>query len=406
MDSSSEVSMGNGEDGMNTYTRVRISNIREKIFYLCLILQIINDICTNSLLPRSISYPYSLTGIPRYVCLILIFTRIYRKREVRKIALYFFMLAIAFISHSTSSSFVLFNTVVFGWAAMDYDYSKVLNIFEKTVFFSTVGIILLDAVNFLPRLAYQRYEGTGRVTLGFTHPNVLSMYILAFCCSYYFRRNEYNKRDLIPGALCLYITYELAKSYTVSAMIIAILIAVFVASFLRPLYRWLQSFTGILKWIGFIGIPVTVIVIVYFVGHNSQSNMLASLGATAALRLKYGNMGLSMYPPVLFGQRITTYNSIDVMNNSFVSYFMVDCLYILLLIRDGIIASICYLGIFISSFYKFAKKKLFMPCVIMALLMVYSFMENGVSFVSFLFVFIAAFSTNMDLANEKNTGRE
>ena len=111
----------------------------------------------------------------------------------------------------------------------------------------------------------------------------------------------------------------------------------------------------------------------------------------------------------MLGQKVEFHNSLNYSVINY-NYFTIDCLYILLAVRDGILASLFFWLSLLYSAAVMIKKRYLIATAIIISLMVFSVMESGLSFVCFGFIFAAPYAKAPDrkdiTENLKDIARE
>jgi hypothetical protein len=148
---------------------------------------------------------------------------------------------------------------------------------------------------------------------------------------------------------------------------------------------------ALLRLTGMIVVPVIFGVIFYLLVNMDSCSILKDISETVYSRFSMGLEAIKRYSINLFGNKITFVTSSQrYFSNSSDSYFVVDCLYILLLVRFGIIATLYYVYQLYLVIIKSIRKKdtyLFMG---MILLLLYSVLENGMTVIGTSYMFVAA----------------
>ena len=93
----------------------------------------------------------------------------------------------------------------------------------------------------------------------------------------------------------------------------------------------------------------------------------------------------------MFGNIVQTYGSSFFALNpdSTKEYFVIDCAYVYLLVRDGVVASLFVWGGILKSILRQIKQENLMGVYMMGLLLVYSLMETGLLNFSFMYIYLA-----------------
>lgn len=287
---------------------------------------------------------------------------------------------ISVISYWLSHSLACLYIVSVCLAAKNCDQNKIVSSCCWGNLIAIVVVFLANISGLFMETSFVRGDtGELRYSFGFTHPNTFCVYLLAFIVSYYAVKNKYKIQDFLPIFIAVYISAVYTKSITASLALFAILAYLIVAR--TGLYKVLRS-----KWMfGLIktAVPLIVlfIVVILYIAYRFDSLIfLSNLGKTANLRLLYAHQALNEYGVSLMGQEISTYGSSFFLlnSNSTQRYFTIDSLYILLLVRDGLFATIVIIGSILQGLTKAVKQKKSYYIYIIIDLVIYSVMESGI----------------------------
>lgn len=378
----------------------RTVNYRDTIYNICIFCAVFVGALQSSMLVYIVNFSSLPLRIEMAVCFIMIVLQKYK--SIREICLTVAMITIGVISYWESKSTISLGIILFSLAAKGINYKKILKTVLWALVFSIASVIILNQMDLFPKIEFLKNNGSQRLAYGFLHPNTFSLFLVALNFCYYACRGEkITIRDSWLALLSLYITIFQSQSSTASIALILFLSFILLTRLIRPLYQMLHNTRKLIKWTCYLGLPILIILLTLMAKNNSNLVWLEKIGSTANLRLHYAYVGLQQYGISFFGQPIPMYGTsyFATHPNSRISYFVVDCLYIILLIRDGLLASICIWGISLAAILKCIKSNNWSIVAIIGILYVYSVMETGLSNIALYFVFIAAFA-KVDMGKE------
>ena len=382
--------------------------VLEDIYCINVFLAVFYNVLQNSALKVVINLPGAINWFFIVVCVVLVFSKNIYKRDLFPLI----GIAVGALSFFMSGSRVVVTLMAFAVATRGFDYFKILRTFKYAIVTSILLVAFLDFLNMIPKVKeYHRGDSVDSVrsTFGFTHPNVFSMFVLAGVCSHYFcYSRKVTLLQLIPCAVAFVFTFFFAKSNTVS--LVLILIAIFLLfSVFRRFNSFIVAHASLFKKL------VVLIAIVFFAGiiylsvNFTKLSFTNDLGQTAVARFHLANIAIKNYGFSLLGQKVEFHNSLNYSVINY-NYFTIDCLYILLAVRDGILASLFFWLSLLYSAAVMIKKRYLIATAIIISLMVFSVMESGLSFVCFGFIFAAPYAKAPDrkdiTENLKDIARE
>lgn len=256
-------------------------------------------------------------------------------------------------------------------------------------------VISLYFIGYLPKFTVFRY-GTNfsRNSYGFSHPNVCGRFLFSLCLLYILkRRNKLGFVELIGMTLIAYWVYVYPNSVTASLMIIGLVTCLLVIKLYKLLFKREIISNVFVKIIGIAVIPIIFITVFYLVLNSQSHSVLQDLSATFYSRFTGGLSAMQQYPIRLLGNKIsfTTYSQIyfGATNDN---YFVIDCLYILLPVKYGIIATIYFsYQLYKGAVTSIKRNDSFLFLAIIFLL-VYSLAENGLSLIYFSYIFLLTYA--------------
>ncbi len=319
--------------------------------------------------------------------------------SLKKLSPFVICLLVGMLSFVKSRSLIILQITIICFATIKIDFRRIIKTYIGCIAISIIALWLLDYSGMLPHYSFARIgiaNSGERMAFGFAHPNFFSLYLLALNFALYFIDHYSHKiLRLTLLAVSFFITYKYSQSQTVAVILLAFLIYYLVSIIILPMQNFLSRFSWIIKLLFCIGMPILIYFVFKISSSRSSLDFFVNLGVTANARIYYANRALRTYGISLFGQKITMYGTMYFNQHTLTDvskFFTIDCLYVLLAVRDGILASIVFWAIYFISFLKLYKIKEYGCLVVLFLLLVYSIMESGLSYFAMFFIFIRAFS--------------
>jgi hypothetical protein len=243
-------------------------------------------------------------------------------------------------------------------------------------------------MNIFPEFYIYRSNGVRRLTLGFSHPNVLGRIIFLLCLLYVIKKERDLKvYHLIFFSFVSLWVYIYPNSISSALMIILIVIIEAVNMAYKKMFKSDIIKSWMFRCFAILLIPILIIGVFYIVVTNTGENILSDFSVTFYKRFLYGMEAFKTYGISLFGQRV---KFVGQAMQYFVGgkYFVIDCLYILLPLQYGIIPSLYFLLVYIKGIKNCIKYKDVNLLIAMLILAIYSISENGLAVGYSAFVFI------------------
>lgn len=333
------------------------------------------------------------------------------KRKILNYLIFFTVVIIDF-AYGSMTFFDIFVVVVF---ISDLKYYRTLHIFWTAVLSAFILIVSSSMLRITPEYQFYRSGGATRISLGFQQPNLLSINLLALVVLYILIRKRNNGKykfaivegqldwwDVVVCILGAIFCYIVPNSIT-ETIILLMLAAIIVLLKLRRLITT-RSITRskVFKFcsifmIFLLGVGTRYLVV------NSRFDLLPSISSTFSNRLLYAVYGYNEFGIHLFPvpqEKYDAFKIISLIGND------IDCLYIKILIRYGILLALYFLYMCIKTLILYLKKGNTIMSIVMISLLIFSLMENRIlSNSKFSFLFICAMSIQIDNCKIITTGR-
>ena len=274
------------------------------------------------------------------------------------------------------------------------NYKKVLRIFGLVTIISMAFVIIMNLLGLSPNeFVYIRPNGRHRMTLGFNHPNALSECLMVFLFCLYLLNCKGIKKHITRFIMIVAAIFVLVYPNTVNVAgtIILVLILDFLLS---GIFRHLQ--TKRRKKIFFVNIIIVlsfVVILLYYIVVTKRfddSKILNRFG-TLFHRVVLSRQGLDRYGISLFGTYYESTTDIAIyVKKTATEYFTIDCIYFLLPIRYGLIATFVFFGFYLKSIYiSIIKNNIELVSILLAVLIM-GIVDPFITLFIMDFIFICA----------------
>lgn len=376
---------------------------RVRTIYLALFLLVFSQTIEESGLANitSGSYMNVIVNVCRFLLLIacIINNRHFSLKPSRLMFLAAFFVAVFLDLYNGSMTF--FDVFAVAIMVPELDYYRTLQVFFHAVLSAFIIIVLFSFTGILPETSFYRGDVV-RNTLGFQHPNLLAINVMALVILFILTRKrtigEYNyatsesQIDIFDIALCL---ISAVFCYVVSNSLTETIVLVFVAlvfgfSKVRKYFGAKElARSKIFKICIFMLIPVLALLL-YYIVTNSRSDLIPEISDTFYNRYLYALFGYNIFGIHLLGvpqDAFTTFKVTTLAGSD------IDCLYMKILIRYGILLSCYFLFICIICVRKYINKKNNIMLLVIVCMAIFSIFENRVLANSkFSFIFVCAFA--------------
>ena len=307
----------------------------------------------------------------------------------------------AVILDFSNGTMTFFDVLVVAVMVPGLDYYKTLKTFFNAILSAFTIIVLMSFTGIMPHTSF--YRGTVvRDTLGFQHPNLLSINVMVLVILYMLTRKR-NKGEyyfaikevqidwldiflcIVAASFCYFVSNSLTETVILSFMAL-------IFAFLKVRrYIGAKELTKSLlfRLVCIIMIPLFA-GLTYFLITNSRADLIPAITNTFYNRYLYALYGYNDFGIHLCGIPQEIFNSFKV---NALAGADIDCLYIKILVRYGVLLSLYFLFICIICIRKYIEKKNSIMILMITFLAIFSLLENRVlSNSKFSFIFICAFS--------------
>ena len=293
----------------------------------------------------------------RILLVFLAFTNcLINRQNKKKVILLVAFTLIVVLDYIFADNWLIFELffITFFWGDK-LDYKKVLKIFCVVIITSMIFVVFMNRMGLSPvEFVYIRPSGRRRLTIGFNHPNALSECMMSFLFCLYLLNNKGLKKRVIAFVMVVSAVFIFVFPNTNYVAGVIILVLVF-DILLRGLFHFLRTkrqkkvlFVGILFFTFFLFVLVYYVVLTKRFDNSNIFHMFDTLYHRVILSRK----GLERYGISLFGTYYESTTDIQIyVKKTATEYFTIDCLYFLLPIRYGLIATIVFFTFYLKSIY-------------------------------------------------------
>lgn len=235
-----------------------------------------------------------------------------------------------------------------------------------------VFAVSASALGFIENLSTVRVDGTVRMAMGFSHPNSFGASLLAICMGMIVLMRE--RHQWLISLICLFWAFlclKYADSRTSAACLAFIAVSL-------PLYNLLirgGRFRYGPSCLVLLLLCLTAISVYFMLHFDPERNLDASLNSLLSGRLSLSHTYYLDHSPALLGYNYTDGTIYQAGDKTFT--FVVDNLYVHILLRYGIIAWIIFFGSLLILFFRMAKERYSGAIVYgLAILLIYGLSET------------------------------
>ena len=318
------------------------------------------------------------------LCLFMINKASYRLNTFVRL---FLMFCVILISHQITTIWALFDLFFLPFFLKELCDAKIYKVYACAVAAGCLVVFAAHVMHIMPELMFYRDNSKIRHAFGFSHPNILSRYVMLLAMlfvSVFKEKIKYRHIGLI--FLSALFVYRFPNTNTVTLVLFFMTAALFANKYMKK--KVLETKSGRIAMM--LVIPCTILLFVGLTFYYS-ANILRMHGADNTLHARFimGFRGIDMYGIHLLGNDIKFVSSSSAGSLASGEYFVIDSLFFYLPIRMGIIATALFLFLYMRLLYLAVKEQRFYDALIIILIGLYSFFENAIlSSYAFVFSFI------------------
>lgn len=349
----------------------RLNNYKNQLFYLAYFIMIL-----NSSLMRNINSKISKILIVVYIILFIL--NITMKRyKIKEFIFIHIMIALGGIVFIKSYELQILILIILILSSSEIKIDKVIKIDFFTRLIGVILTILLCAVGVTKDFTMYRYDIAGNIidirhSLGFIHPNTLSIQIFMLIMSYVYLRYKYIKlNEYIILFFTMHIFTEITDSRT--PMICTAIALIFLLIFKK--FKIINK--NIVRNIIIYIVPICTIIsflLIYLYKYDMQ--IVNIVNKLLSGRIKSANYFLETYGISLLGQNIKLVSILDYQSTS-EQMRILDNLYASLSIRSGMIFLILYNILYVKLNKYLINNSYIYECIIITVISLYGLVEKA-----------------------------
>lgn len=335
----------------------------------------------------------SVTLLLRYFMMAFGVYWISRKRLKRKyfIPLVVYVLIVV-ITKINANSWLFFDVFFIAFIFRDaISREQTIKVFFMTILISCVVVILANYAGLFPNYVVRRLDGRERMHLGFAHPNTLGYYIMI--CSFLIVlicKEKINFFHIIALIIVAYFVYVYPNSFSSAISILLMSIYLLVKKLYFLLFKKNVVKSRLIRIASITIVPIIVFIIFWIVSNSFNFTYMYDTFGTFYSRFRFGSQAIQQYGIHLFGSKDIAFvgTAARFFGGIGSEYFTIDCLYIFVLVRYGIIPSFFIAAVYVMCIRASIKKQDSDILAILVIFSVYSINESMFLAVPTSFVFI------------------
>lgn len=290
-------------------------------------------------------FPGIVFTIEKYLALLLIVLKIivFDKYDNKMLLFGAVLLVDTFLvaGISTYQEALIFSIVLLGCKGVDF--VKILKVYIAGNIAVLLAAFVASRLDIIEDLVYIRDYVVERNSFGTIYPTDFAAHIFFLLCVYYYLiKNSIQNRHLLAGLFVSAIVYAFCDTRLDSITMLLLVIGISLIHF-RKAFTWNKndSFSRLKSLMGvFIPyIPVMGFLFMHFMSYFFQPSLtfFRLFDKLLSGRLKLGNKALEDYGITLFGQTVPMNGNGGSLVYLGDNYFFVDCSYLLVYLRYGIV---------------------------------------------------------------------
>lgn len=276
------------------------------------------------------------------LCLVMIKVAVFDKYNGKQLVFSVTLLAISVLV-SVFSKYqepLIFSIFLLG--CKDVEFNKII----KTYFIATIAVMIAafiaSRLDIIEDLVYIRDYVVERNSFGVVYPTDFSAHIFFLLCAYYYLiKDSIQKVHLLAGIIVSWIVYIYCDTRLDSITMVLLVLSIGLLRFDR-IFDWNNKIYLRIKRISgnlIPYIPIIGFLFMYFMSDWFQPNVtfFRLFDQLLSGRLRLGNKALEDYGLTLFGQQVAMNGNGGSLISLGGNYFFIDCSYLLVYLRYGIL---------------------------------------------------------------------
>ena len=382
-----------------------------KVIELLIVWFVFQAVITSSLLKYSnykslVSLIYVINIVAR---LFMIAVGIYtiKKRKINKnhflyLCIYVIIVVIT-ILYNKSYQFLdsLFIAIFFG---NKLSKEQIIKIFFWTILISCGLVVVMYFSGVFPHYVVRRIDGRERAYFGFAHPNSLGYYVMILCFLGVLEiKDKIRYIYIVLLIIVSYFVYVFPNSLSSALLILLLALYLLINKMYIFLFKSNVIKNNLVKYGSMLLVPIIVVFVYWFVTNASNMKLADESLRTLYARFRLGSQAIQQYGIHLFGTRDIDFvgTAARYFENTTKKYFTVDCFYVQILVRYGIIPSMSFFAFYCCCITASIKSKDADVLIMLILMAIYSIIESMALAVPTSFLYII--SSGYILKSRKKT---
>ena len=367
----------------------------DNVVFFAITLFLIDDIALQgTLLPYKYnnisSFNFRFTLLLRAIIVVfaLIRNRAYKKNDMLQLIVF---MVLSVLSYYFVKSTAVFDLFFLTYLFPSIDKKRFVNVFFHAILLSTILVIVMYFLNVFPEyVIYRNDTEMRRYSFGFSHPNVLGRILMLLCMLYVIKVEGKVKIKDIFVIFCVGLFIYLLPNSVTAAEIIFLLALILLIRYINGsgVFKSI-SIEKLIRLASKIVFPLLFVLSVAITNNSELQEALRTYSVTFYKRFYYGMLAIEQYGIHLFGSNISFMGSTQrYFSDTTESVFVIDCLYVLLIVKYGMVISAYYVMNYIKAVKCCIRANKDYMLIILILVAVYSLAENGMTlfYTSFIFV--------------------
>lgn len=323
----------------------------------------------------------------------------------KQIILYAFILFCAIAIYLYSRYNVIDLTIIL-MGSKNIQLSKAVKIYFFITFFILIITIIAAKIGIVENLQYYRTDGTLRQSFGIVYTTDFSAHIFYLILAYCYIKKKIGWLDAL-----IFVSLGMFVLEYCDARLDAISIFLTSAFFLYIRFRSKTKLGIISRKLLIVSLPICIIIsigLTMIYNNNSYNSNLNSLDSALSGRLFYGAKGISMYGFSTFGQKIDMQGSGGT-TEKVDNYFFIDCSYLQIALRNGVIFLLVVCLLFVYSCKKYIENGNIKIPLILALIAINSMVAHhflDLAYNPFLLMILAPIEKDIYITFSKHESLE
>lgn len=307
-----------------------------------------------------------ILSISEILLLILCFVLQSTKYDFKTLFFVILILIGLLVSFLTTNNSIVFMTFLYIICSRNLDFERFVRFDIKLKILFVILLCIFLATGITHNAVLLRIDGTVRNTFGFSSPNTLGIIILSIICDYiYIIRDKIHLYHSFIFIVIALLIMKFSDSRTSSLCII-------ILAFILPFTKKKIYFKRILPYFIPISIVISLILILKYGEGNSLVYYIDDLVST---RVKCGYNFYREYGISLLGNRFINYSYWIGYANT------IDCSYLDLIIRHGVVATIIVIGYSFKLIKKVCYDNKYMIVTILLIFLLCGVFENALLYI-------------------------